>query len=252
MSYSIFDITGKTALITGGHRGLGKGITLGLAQAGANIAVVSRTVTDAFVDEIQAYGVRCIRYNYDIADLDFQKGLVDEVIRDFGAIDILVNNAGVQSRYPSEDFPADEWHRVLRVNCDAVFFLCQRVGRHMLERGYGKIINIASINTFQGRKYISAYSASKGAVASFSRTLANEWASRGVNVNCIMPGFYETELTKDLMSDPANRTEILSRIPAGRMGVPGDLAGAAVFLASAASDYVNGHVLCVDGGWMSA
>ena len=201
---------------------------------------------------MKPYGIKCRKYNYDITDLDEQDRLLEEVIRDFGTIDVLVNNAGMQYRCPSEDFPVEKWDQVRSLNCRAAYFMCQKVGKRMLERGCGKIINIASINSFQGRRLISAYAASKGAIAQFTKSMANEWAERGVTVNCIAPGFFATELTGDLFSDPKNRTEILSRIPAGRLGDPSDLAGAAIFLASRASDYVTGHVLCVDGGWISA
>ena len=252
MSGSLFDLTGRVALITGGHKGLGRGITNALAEAGADIVVVSRHVTDAFLDEMKQYGVVCRKYNYDISELDEQKKLVDNIIRDFGTIDILVNNAGFQFRCPAEDFPVEKWDQVVNINCRASYFMCQRVGKIMLEKGYGKIINIASINTFQGRKFISAYAASKGAIGSFTKSMANEWAARGVNVNCLMPGFVATDLTRDLFQDPTAREEVLSRIPMGRMGEPSDLGGAAVFLASRASDYITGHVLCVDGGWMGA
>ena len=252
MSGSLFDLTGRVALITGGHKELGRGITNALAEAGADIVVVSRHVTDAFLDEMKQYGVVCRKYNYDISELDEQKKLVDNIIRDFGTIDILVNNAGFQFRCPAEDFPVEKWDQVVNINCRASYFMCQRVGKIMLEKGYGKIINIASINTFQGRKFISAYAASKGAIGSFTKSMANEWAARGVNVNCLMPGFVATDLTRDLFQDPKAREEVLSRIPMGRMGEPSDLGGAAVFLASRASDYITGHVLCVDGGWMGA
>lgn len=252
MNMNLFDISNRTALITGGQRGLGRGITETFAAAGANIAVVSRSVSDEFLEEMKKYDVVCKKYNYDIADLEEQKALVDEVVRDFGTIDILVNNAGLQYRCPAEKFPTDKYDQIMSVNCRAAYFLCQRVGALMLEKGYGKIINIASLNTFQGRKLISAYAATKGAIAQFSKSMANEWAARGVNVNCIAPGFFETELTGDLLCDPKNRDEILSRIPVGRLGDPSELGGAAIFLASHASDYVTGHVLCVDGGWMGA
>ena len=252
MSGSLFDLTGKVALITGGHKGLGRGITNALAEAGADIVVVSRHVTDEFLDEMKQYGVVCRKYNYDISELDEQEKLVDNIIRDFGTIDILVNNAGLQFRCPAEDFPVEKWDQVVNINCRASYFMCQRVGKIMLENGYGKIINIASINTFQGRKFISAYAASKGAIGSFTKSMANEWAARGVNVNCLMPGFVATDLTRDLFQDPKAREEVLSRIPMGRMGEPSDLGGAAVFLASRASDYITGHILCVDGGWMGA
>ena len=252
MSGSLFDLTGRVALITGGHKGLGRGITNALAEAGADIVVVSRHVTDAFLDEMKQYGVVCRKYNYDISELDEQKKLVDNIIRDFGTIDILVNNAGFQFRCPAEDFPVEKWDQVVNINCRASYFMCQRVGKIKKKKGYGKIINIASINTFQGRKFISAYAASKGAIGSFTKSMANEWAARGVNVNCLMPGFVATDLTRDLFQDPKAREEVLSRIPMGRMGEPSDLGGAAVFLASRASDYITGHVLCVDGGWMGA
>ena len=252
MSHSMFDIYGKNAIITGGHRGLGKGIATGFAEAGCNLAIVSRTVSEDFVREMESYGIRCRKYNCDVSDIKNHASLIDEILSEFGTIDILVNNAGIQSRHPAEEFPQKEWDRIMSVNCDAVFFLCQRVGAHMLANGYGKIINIVSINSFQGRKNIAAYAATKGAVASFSKTLANEWSSRGICVNCIMPGFFSTDLTKDILNNPDNKEELLARIPMGRFGEAYDLAGAAIFLASRASDYVSGHILCVDGGWMSA
>ena len=175
MISQLFDISNKTALITGGQRGLGRGIAEAFADAGANIAVVSRSVSDNFIEEMKKYPVICRKYNYDITDLDEQKKLVDEVVQDFGTIDILVNNAGRQYRCPAKEFPADKWDQVMAVNCRAAYFLSQRVGALMLGKGYGKIINIASINTFQGRKLISAYAASKGAIAQFSKSMANEW-----------------------------------------------------------------------------
>lgn len=251
MSETLFDISGRTALITGGQRGLGRGIAEAFAAAGANIAVVSRSVSDEFLEEMRQYSVTCRKYNFDITDLDQQKALVEAVVHDFGTIDILVNNAGMQHRCPAEDFPVDKWDQIMSVNCRAAYFLCQRVGALMLKRGYGKIINIASVNTFQGRKLISAYAATKGAIAQFSKSMANEWATRGVTVNCIAPGFFATELTGDMLSSPKSREEILSRIPMGRLGEPSDLGGAAIFLASHASDYVTGQVLCVDGGWLA-
>ena len=252
MSGNLFDISGKVALITGGQRGLGLGISKAFAEAGAKIAVVSRSVSDTFLEEMKPSGAECRKYNCNLADISAQEKMVQEVMDDFGTIDILVNNAGLQYRCPAEDFPVDKWDQVMGINCRAAYFLSQRVGKIMLEKGYGKIINIASINTFQGRKLISAYAASKGAIAQFSKSMANEWAGRGVNVNCIMPGFFATELTGDILKDPKQRDEILSRIPVGRLGTSADLGGAAIFLASSASDYVTGHVLCVDGGWMSA
>lgn len=246
----IFSLKGKVALFTGGSRGLGKAMAIGLAKAGADVAVVGRKLDQDVIDQISAQGVRGKFYEYDLANVDGIAALVGEVKKDFGHIDILVNNAGVQSRHKAVDFPKADWDFVLNVNMSAVFFLCQEVGRLMLAQGKGKIINIASLLSFQGGLTVPAYAASKGAVAQFTKSLSNEWASQGINVNCIAPGYMATEMNTALIADATRSRQIMERIPAGRWGKPEDMVGAAVYLASDASDYVNGSAIIVDGGWM--
>ena len=246
----LFSLKGKVALFTGGSRGLGKAMAIGLAKAGADVAVVGRKLDQEVIDEITAQGVRGKFYEFDLANTDGIAALVGEVNNDFGHIDILVNNAGVQSRHKAVDFPKSDWDFVLNVNLNAVFFLCQEVGRLMLAQGKGKIINIASLLSFQGGLTVPAYAASKGAVAQFTKSLSNEWASQGVNVNCIAPGYMATEMNTALIADATRSRQIMDRIPAGRWGKPEDMVGAVVYLASDASDYVNGSTITVDGGWM--
>ena len=246
----LFSLKGTVALFTGGSRGLGKAMAVGLAKAGADVAVVGRKLDQEVIDEIAAQGVRGKFYEYDLANVDGIAALVGEVKKDFGHIDILVNNAGVQSRHKAVDFPKSDWDFVLNVNLNAVFFLCQEVGRLMLAQGKGKIINIASLLSFQGGLTVPAYAASKGAVAQFTKSLSNEWASQGVNVNCIAPGYMATEMNTALIADATRSRQIMDRIPAGRWGKPEDMVGAAIYLASDASDYVNGSTITVDGGWM--
>ena len=246
----LFSLKGKVALFTGGSRGLGKAMAVGLAKAGADVAVVGRKYDQDVIEQIGAQGVRGKFYEFDLADVDGIAALVGEVARDFGHIDILVNNAGVQSRHKAVDFPKADWDFVINVNMNAVFFMCQEVGRLMLAQGHGKIINIASLLTFQGGLTVPAYAASKGAVAQFSKSLSNEWASQGINVNCITPGYMDTEMNTALLADATRSRQIMDRIPAGRWGKPEDMVGAAIYLASGASDYVNGSIITVDGGWM--
>ncbi len=248
---NLFDIRGKVALVTGGSKGIGKGIALAFADAGADIAIVSSHPLAETVAEIEKYGVHCRAYAYDFSDCSGLQGLVDQIVADFGTIDILVNNAGAQLRHPCVDFPENDWDYIMNVNAKSVFFLCQAVGKRMIARGYGKIINIASLASFQGGLKIPAYAGSKGAVAQFTKSLANEWAPLGVNVNCITPGYIDTDMNVALMNDPVRSRQILERIPAGRWGLPDDMAGAAIFLASRASDYIDGINLPVDGGWLS-
>jgi 2-deoxy-D-gluconate 3-dehydrogenase len=246
----IFSLKGKVALITGANRGLGQAMAVGLAQAGASVAVVGRTRNPETIDKIAAHGVRGEFYEHDLSDLDGIPALVARVKADFGKIDILVNNAGVQSRHKAAEFPRKDWNFVLDVNLNAVFFLCQEVGKLMLAQGKGKIVNIASLLSFQGGFTVPAYAASKGAVAQFSKSLANEWASQGININCIAPGYMDTEMNTALLADATRSRQILERIPAGRWGKPEDMVGAVIYLASPASDYVNGTIITVDGGWM--
>ena len=248
---NLFDIRGQVAIITGGSKGIGKGIALAYADAGADIAIVSSRPQPDTIEQIRQSGVRCLAYTYDLSNSNDLQSLVNQITADFGKIDILVNNAGAQLRHPCAAFPEDDWDYIMNVNAKSVFFLCQAVGRLMIAQGRGKIINIASLASFQGGLKIPAYAGSKGAVAQFTKTLANEWAPLGVNVNCITPGYIDTDMNEALMNDPVRSRQILERIPAGRWGLPDDLAGAAIFLASRASDYIDGVNLPVDGGWLS-
>lgn len=245
-----FDLKGKLALVTGASQGLGKGIAIGLAKAGADIVIIDRNKNAATIREIQELGVSCEAVEFDLSQIDRFDELVDGIYRKYGHIDVLVNNAGVQRRHPSVEFPIEDWNFVIGVNMNAVFFLCQSVGRVMLKQGSGKIINMASLLSFQGGFTVPAYTASKSAVMGFTKALANEWAAQGINVNCIAPGYMATTMNTAIMEDEDRNRQISERIPAGRWGTPEDLAGAAVFLASSASDYVHGHTLVVDGGWM--
>ena len=246
----IFSLKGQVALITGANRGLGQAMAIGLAEAGASVAVVGRTNAPQVIEKIRAQGVRGEFYSHDLADLDAIPDLVARVKADFGRIDILVNNAGMQSRHKSAEFPKKDWQRVIDVNMNAVFFMCQEVGKIMLEQKRGKIINMASLLSFQGGLTVPAYAASKGGVAQFTKSLSNEWASQGINVNGIAPGYMDTEMNTALIADPTRSRQILERIPAGRWGRPEDMVGAVIYLASPASDYVNGTIITIDGGWM--
>ncbi|MFN7250541.1 MAG: 2-dehydro-3-deoxy-D-gluconate 5-dehydrogenase KduD [Anaerobacillus sp.] len=247
---NLFDLSGKVAVVTGGTRGLGKDMALGLANAGADVVIIGRTVDPQVVKEIENEGVRALGISFDLLDFDQYDALIDQIVNKMGQIDILLNNAGVQKRHPSVDFPKDDWDFVMDVNANAVFFMCQKVGKLMLEKGYGKIINIASLLSFQGGLTVPAYAASKGAVMQFTKSLSNEWAKYGINVNCIAPGYMTTEMNTAIIADEKRNTQILERIPAGRWGKPEDMKGAAIFLASSASDYVNGFTMAVDGGWL--
>lgn len=249
---SPFSLEGRVALVTGGAGGIGQAIALGLAQAGADVAVVVNSGTaDATRAGVEEAGRRFLSVRADLADPAAIAPLVAEVEAGLGPIDILVNNAGIIRRHDAADHPQEDWRAVLDVNLDAVWRLSQTVGRGMLDQGRGKIINVASLLAFQGGIRVPAYTASKHAVAGLTKALANEWAARGVNVNAIAPGYIETDNTAALRADPERSKAILDRIPAGRWGDPADLTGAAVFLASGASDYVHGHVLVVDGGWLA-
>src|SRR5881227_2993046 len=246
-----FKLDGKIALVTGASAGLGQAIAIALAEAGADVACHGNTRTpDATLAVISRLGRQALAVAGDLAKKETPKALVDATIKKFGRIDILVNNAGTIRRAPAVDYSEEDWITVIEVNLSAVFRLSQLAGRQMIEQGKGKIINIASLLSFQGGITVPAYAASKGGVAQLTKALANEWAGKGINVNAIAPGYMRTSNTKALQEDETRNRQILERIPAGRWGEPSDLAGAAVFLASAASDYVNGEVLVVDGGWM--
>lgn len=249
--YNMFDLTGKTALVTGGAIGLGFGMAKGLAQAGADICIVTHTNNaDEAVAAIEAYGRKVHVIVADLSKEEILPSIVDETVQVFGSLDILINNAGIIRRTPVADHASQDWHDVLNLNLNTVYFLSQLAGRQMIKQGSGKIINIASMLSFQGGVNVPGYTASKHGVAGVTKAMANEWAIHGVNVNAIAPGYMATNNTQQLRDDAKRSEDILGRIPAGRWGTPDDLAAAAVFLASKASDYVNGHVLCVDGGWM--
>ena len=248
-----FSLKGKNALVTGSRTGLGAGMAIGLAQAGANV-VVHGPIEDGIEEvcaAVRAAGGKAVRHLADVADAQACADLVEFTVRELGSIDILINNAGIIRRNPAAEYSAKDWTDVIEINLNAIFRLCQLAGRHMLAQGSGKIINIASLLAFQGGILVPAYAASKGAVAQLTKALANEWAAKGINVNAIAPGYMATDNTAALRADAARSRAILDRIPAGRWGTPEDLAGVAVFLASPASDYLNGHVLVVDGGWMA-
>ncbi len=247
-----FRLSGKTALVTGSSRGLGAAIALALAQAGARVALHgTHSVPEQSLAAVsEASGQAAIAVAADLSGPRGCEALIDEVTTQLGRIDILVNNAGTIRRAPAIDHSWEDWQLVLNTNLSSVFRLTQLAGRGMIERGSGKIINIASLLTFQGGVFVPGYAAAKGAVGQLTKAFANEWASRGVNVNAIAPGYMATDNTAALRADATRSRQILERIPAGRWGTPEDLAGAAVFLASAASDYMHGHILVVDGGWM--
>ncbi|MFF2481948.1 2-dehydro-3-deoxy-D-gluconate 5-dehydrogenase KduD [Paenibacillus sp. NPDC058071] len=247
-----FDLTGKTAIVTGAGRGLGSAVAIGLAQAGADVALVTNsTPAEKVAAEIEALGRRAISIQANVSDRSTLPGIVEQTIEAFGRIDILVNNAGIIRRAPAVEHSYEDWQDVLDVNLNSVFVLCQLAGKEMIAQGSGKIINIASMLSFQGGINVPGYTASKHAVAGLTKALGNEWASKGVQVNAIAPGYMSTDNTEALRDDPVRSRQILERIPAGRWGTSEDLIGPAVFLASQASDYMSGHVLCVDGGWMN-
>jgi 2-dehydro-3-deoxy-D-gluconate 5-dehydrogenase len=248
---NLFNLEGNVALVTGGNRGLGGAMAYGLAEAGADIAIVQRSNEETeVVDRIRSLGRKCEVFSFDLAETSRIQELVAAVVDKFGKIDILVNNAGVQKRSPSVEFSEEDWDFVNDVNSKAVFFLCQQVGKRMIEQGKGKIINLASLLSFQGGLTVPAYAASKGAVAQFTKSLSNEWASQNVNVNSIAPGYMATDMNTALLADETRNRQILERIPAGRWGQPDDMVGAVIFLASNASNYINGETITVDGGWM--
>jgi 2-deoxy-D-gluconate 3-dehydrogenase len=247
---SLFDLTGTTALVTGAGKGIGRALAVGLAGAGADVVLHARR-PEQLADvaaEVRAAGRTAAVWT---ADLRAPAEEIAAAAGDLPPVDVLVNNAGTIRRAPATTHPFPAWREVLSVNLDAVFVLTQAVGRGMVERGRGKVIMVASLLSFQGGINVAGYAASKHAVAGLTRSLANEWAPFGVQVNAIAPGYIDTDNTAPLRADPARESSILQRIPAGRWGRSDDLVGGAVFLASAASDYVAGHVLVIDGGWMT-
>lgn len=247
-----FALTGKVAAVTGSTRGLGQGAAAALAEAGADVALLNRSAANETADRIEALGRRVHQVSIDVGSADPQEmeAAIASVTDALGRIDILVNNAGIIRRAPLLEHPAADWDEVLAVNLDAVFHLSQAAARRFVDQGSGKIINVASMLSFQGGILVPGYAASKHAVAGLTKSFANELAARGVNVNAIAPGYMATDNTAQLRADEARQKAILERIPAGRWGTPADLQGPFVFLASAASDYVNGAIIPVDGGWL--
>ena len=246
-----FGLRGKVALVTGSSQGLGKAMARALAQAGADVIVNGRDPAKLapVVAEISALGVKATAIAADLGDRAAVQRLIEQAIAWQGHLDILVNNAGIIKRTPAADHSDADWDLVLSVNLDGVFTACRAAGKHMLARGSGKIVNIASLLTFFGGITVPGYAASKGAVGQLTKALSNEWSGKGVNVNAIAPGYMRTDNTAALQADPVRSKEILSRIPANRWGEPSDMEGAVVFLSSPASDYLSGHVMAVDGGW---
>ena len=246
-----FQLAGRVAAVTGANTGLGRAIAEALAAAGADLALIGRSDPADSLSAIQALGRRAAWIKADLGDQPDHGRIVAEIVSRLGALHVLVNNAGIIRRANAIDFTEADWDAVLDVNLKAVFFLSQAAARHMIPAGGGKIINIASMLSFQGGIRVPSYTASKSGVAGLTRLLANEWASQGINVNAIAPGYFATNNTAALQADAKRNAEILGRIPAGRWGNPQDLGGAAVFLAARASDYIHGVVLPVDGGWLA-
>ena len=252
-SLDAFRLDGQVALVTGASAGMGAAMAVALAEAGADVAVHgnSRSSADT-AGRIESAGRRATSVTGDLGDRAVSGRLVAEVVSRFGRLDILVNNAGLIRRAPAVDYSDDDWDRVLEVDLTSAFRLARAAGAQMIGAGHGgRIINIASILAFQGGITVPAYAAAKGGLAQLTKALANEWASKDINVNAIAPGYIETDVTTALRADAVRNRQILDRIPAGRWGQPDDLTGAVVFLASPASRYVHGHVLAVDGGWLA-
>ncbi len=252
MIMDAFNLSGKVAIVTGCDTGLGQGMTLGLAQAGCDIVGVNRKIPQETAEKVNALGRRFMAIQADLSKQDPLDDIVNQTVTEMGRVDILVNNAGTIRREDALNFSEKDWDEVMNLNLKSVFFLSQAVARQFIRQGQGgKIINIASMLSFQGGIRVPSYTASKSGVLGITRLLANEWATQGINVNAIAPGYMATNNTQQLRDDAQRSKEILDRIPAGRWGTPADLQGPVVFLASSASDYINGHTLAVDGGWLA-
>lgn len=251
MILDMFSLKGKVAVVTGARTGLGQGMAVGLAEAGADMVIVNHSPMPDTEKMIKELGRKCMPIEAELSDISVIPDIIEKTLKEFGRIDILVNNAGIIRRAPSLEFSEKDWDDVIDLNLKSVFFLSQAAAKAMMKQGGGKIINIASMLSFQGGILVPSYAASKGGVASLTKTLANEWAKYNINVNAIAPGYMETNNTEPIRKNEERYKSISERIPAGRWGLPEDLKGAVVFLASKASDYVTGHILCVDGGWMA-
>jgi 2-dehydro-3-deoxy-D-gluconate 5-dehydrogenase len=251
VSSTMFSLKGKIALVTGANTGLGQGMALALAEAGADIAAAGFVPPAETEAKVKALGRRFVSIDANLMTIEPIARVIAETLSGLGGLDILVNNAGLIRRADSVDFSEKDWDDVMNVNIKAAFFMCQAAGRHMIAQGAGKIINVCSMLSFQGGIRVPSYTASKSGIAGITRLLACEWAGKGLNVNGIAPGYMATDNTAQLRADEARSAEILGRIPAGRWGEPADLGGAAIFLASKASDYLNGAVIPVDGGWLA-
>jgi 2-deoxy-D-gluconate 3-dehydrogenase len=247
-----FDLSGKVAIVTGANTGIGQGIAVALAEAGADVAAVGRTPPTETEAKVKAAGRKFLHVSADLSSTKPIAGVIPAVVKTLGRADILVNNAGTIKRADAVDFTEEDWDAVMNVNLKSVFFLSQAFAKHALGlKQKGKIIQIASLLSFQGGIRVPSYTAAKSGLAGVTKLMANEWAAKGINVNAIAPGYFVTNNTEALRKDEARSRDILARIPAGRWGEPSDLGGAAVFLASSASDYVHGAIIPVDGGWLA-
>lgn len=252
MQYNKFDLCGKTAIVTGATRGIGQAIAVGLAAAGADIVSVGRSSHEETQKKIEALGRRCLPIQADVSQEGVNDMIVEKTVSEFGAVHILVNAAGITRRVMAIDIDKKDWQDVLDVNLTAVFFMCQRVARQFMKQGGGgKIINIGSMTSYAGGVKVIPYTASKAAIRNITMHMCNEWAQYGIHINAIAPGYIETDLTYPMRQEPARMAETATRIPMERWGQPEDLAGAAIFLASDASDYVNGFTIAVDGGFLA-
>ena len=252
MRSNLFDLTGKSAIVTGANTGLGQGMALALAQAGADIALIGRSDPVETLEQLDKIGVKSHFIKTDLSQSDKAQEIINEAVAALGRLDILVNNAGTIKRNEAIDFSVDDWDSVINVNLRSLFFYSQAFAKHLIaNKQAGKIINIASMLSFQGGIRVPSYTASKSGVSGLTKALANEWATHGINVNAIAPGYFATNNTAELQADEKRNKDILGRIPTGRWGDPSDLDGAVIFLASEASNYVQGITLPVDGGWLS-
>lgn len=254
MGYAPFELGGKVAVVFGGTSGIGRAIAHGLAEAGADVVATSRRVerVEAVAAELEQFGRRTLRVTADVSVRDSIRGVLEAAVESFGKVDILVNSAGRTIRAPTVDFKEQDWGEVIETNLTGTLRACQIFGRHMLERGFGRVINIASLSSFVALAEVAAYSASKAAVASLTKSLAVEWAQRGVNVNAIAPGVFRTKMNEHLLEGTERGRELLMRTPMGRFGRVEELAGVAVFLASDAASFVTGEVIAVDGGFLAS